>query len=664
MKILFILPVFILSVGLFALAQSPRDIDELNAKAEELLNHKIDSAIYLAKKAIDLSEILNYNKGKSDGLAILCFARYITGEYDEALIDCHESIKTGEKEGIEDLILAYHALGLISINRGQNDKAIVWFSQLTDLAKKHDNVQILADACSNLGLAYLNKKFFQRSRDYLLTALNIYENIGHPHAQTFAFLNYGRLFFEQNEYDSAKFFLDKSLKISLEINSERAILHAYSMLGQINLHDDKLDSAEHYFIAAYDLALSNDLLWEKANLSAWLAETYYKVGNYPEAIKYGEIAIELAKEAHVIYILQKINSILAKSYIEIGDYDTAESHVQYLETLIDSLALADSTNLLRSIIDVNIFRQEEQNLQFVSQQLAMAKSELSNRNLMLTGSALTLVLLLVILGLIINSNHIKTRNNGKLNELNEKISAQKEYLEKVNKDLADLNKEKDLLLGIVAHDIRSPLNKISGLVNILELEANGHSDQKEIFDMMKDTIKDANKLAAELLEINVIEAGAISAKCETLHLTSFANQIIEEYRAIAREKNIEIELIQKCEETEFKSDEKLLHRILQNLVSNAIKFSEKNTTICIELDCIDDKARFNIIDQGPGIPEQEHAILFTKFGKTSVRPTNGESSNGLGLFIVDQLIKTLGGTLTFTSKPGEGSEFKVLLPLS
>ena len=664
MKKISLLPVFILFTGIFALAQTTYDIDELNRKAETVLNYKTDSAIFFAKQAIDLSEIQNYNKGKSEGLAILGFANYIAGDYDAALFSCHESIKSGETDIGTDLTLAYHALGLIKINQGQNDEAIRWFSKLTEQATKEDNMHVMADACTNMGLAYLNKKFFQSARNYLLTALNIYEKIDHPHSQTFAYLNYGRLFFEQNEFDSAKYFLNESVIIARKIKNERAILHAYSMLGQINLTENALDSAQYYFTTAYEFALTHDLLWEKANLSAWLSETNYKAGNFHQAIAYGEIAIELAKKAHIIYILQKINNIIAKSYIEIKDFKAAENHVNYLETLIDSLSLADSSNLLRSIIDVNIFKQEEQNLELVSNQLSIAKEKLLKRNLMLIGSILTLTLLLVILGLIINSNHIKTRNNEKLKELNEEISAQKEHLEEANKTLANLNKEKDLLLGIVAHDIRSPLNKISGLVNILHLEGKYSSDQNEIFEMVQGTIKDANQLADELLEINVIEAGSIHTSNEALKMSVFVQPVIDQYKAIALGKNIKIELIQKCEDVEFISDRKLLQRVLQNLLSNAIKFSEKNTTVFLELDFIENQIHFNIIDQGPGIPKAEHSILFTKFGKTSVRPTDGETSNGLGLYIVDQLVKTLGGYLTFKSTINVGSKFKVILPVA
>jgi signal transduction histidine kinase len=201
-------------------------------------------------------------------------------------------------------------------------------------------------------------------------------------------------------------------------------------------------------------------------------------------------------------------------------------------------------------------------------------------------------------------------------------------------------------------------------MHILQLESGVDADQHEVYGMVQRTIKDANKLADELLEINKIESGAIRKTEDNLRILEFVKQLIEQHKAIADEKNIQLQFLQNCADIEFVSDRKILQRIFENLVSNAIKFSEKNSTVMIKVDVDADQIKLQVIDNGLGIPEEEHQHLFTKFGKTSTRPTNGESSNGLGLYIVDQLIKTLGGNLTFQSKVGVGSQFAVLLPLA
>lgn len=658
----FLISIWIVST---AVGQSIQMIDDLNTKAEAQLNNNLDSAIELAKKAIELSKVKGYSIGISNGLGTLGFSSYVKGDYEVAKLYCEESIEIGQTNGLEkELSLAFHALGLININQGNNDEAIRVFTQLVDVATKASNRHLIADASSNLGLAYLNKKYYQRAHQWMVLALKLYNEIEHPQGEVFANLNYGRLFFEQNEYDSAFFYLQKSVQIAELIDNDRARLHTKSMLGQISLKEDKLNEAERYFLQAYEISSNSALLWEKANLSAWLCELYYYKKNYSEAIKYGEIAITLGKEAKIIHVLQKVNNLLAKSYLESNEFQKAEKHINYLEHLIDSLALEDSVDLISAIIDVNALKEEEENLELVSNQLAKAKAEISRRNILLIGSILASILLLIILTLIFRSNRAKTKSNNELQNLNAKINKQKERLEKANEDLDATNKEKDLLLGMVAHDMRSPLNKISGLMHILMLENGADADQHEIYDMVQRTINDANTLADELLEINKIESGAISKTEDNLMISEFIKQLIEQHKAIADAKNIQLKFVQNCADIEFVSDRKILQRIFENLVSNAIKFSKTNSTVMIKVDVDEDQIRLQVIDNGLGIPEEEHHHLFTKFGKTSTRPTNGEPSNGLGLYIVDQLIKTLGGNLTFQSKVGIGSQFAILLPLA
>lgn len=642
-----------------ALASNPEIINALNQKAEKLLNFQTDSAIAIARQALEWSENIGYEKGKSEALSKMCFAYYIKGEYDLAIDCCTQSIEIAESIDA-DVMLAYHALGLININKGKNDEAIRQLSQLTEMAIKRDDLNQLADACVNLGLAYLNKKFYQRSREYHLAALRLYKNIEQSHGEAFCYLNYGRLFFEQNEYDSAAYYFNKSINLGQQLENERVVLHAYSMMGQIEINYEHFDLAEYYFSEAYAIAIAHNLLWEKANLSSWLAETYFNTGDYTKAIEYGNIAMDLAKQAHIIYILQKISNILAKSYLQLNNINAAENHVRYLEHLIDSLALADSTDLLRSIIDVNLLREEEKNYEFVTSQLAVARAELLKRNIFLAGTTLTILLMIIILALIIRSNHFKTKSNQRLQKLNEEVETQKSILEQVNKKLDQINQKKDLLMGIVAHDIRSPLNKIAGLVNILDYEANKTKEQAEIFMMIRRTITDAQKLAGELLEINRIESGIIELNTETLRLKDFIAELVHIQNQVASEKRINIQMENEANDLKFVSDRKMLQRILENLLSNAIKFSESDSSVTISTQVISGNLlKIAIKDQGPGIPHDEQNLLFKKFGKTSIRPTGTESSNGLGLYIVDQLAKAIDGKLFFESEPGRGSIFGI-----
>jgi hypothetical protein len=107
-----------------------------------------------------------------------------------------------------------------------------------------------------------------------------------------------------------------------------------------------------------------------------------------------------------------------------------------------------------------------------------------------------------------------------------------------------------------------------------------------------------------------------------------------------------------------------IKRILSNLISNAIKFSKRGTAIRFEVAEEDRRLVFSISDQGQGIRQEDLPLLFKEFGKTSTRPTEGESSTGLGLAIASEIVAKLGGRITVESEYGRGSTFKFWIPLT
>jgi len=654
----------ILSLVLESFSQNIQKIDQLNKDADSLLSIEIDVAINKAQRAIELSNEIKYDQGRAEGLGYLGFASYLRGDYELAKNYCTKSISIGKKiHAQKGLFIAKNTLGLINLDQHHYDDAIRIFNELVHMAEKVNNATFLSDALGNLGLSYLNQKIYNRSKYYLIAARQIHKSIIHPEGRTYVYLNLGRLHFELHQPDSALYYLKKSYQMAKNFNNDRALLYSNTLLGQVSLNSNQLNQAEKYFIKAFQISSKLNLKKEKANVASWLCECYYVRNNFDQAIQFGEQAIELAKNTRSIYIIQRVNNTLAKSYMETGDYITAEKQIKYQEHLIDSLALIDSTDLFSSVMHLKSLKDEEEKLELVNNQLTVAKAEIARRNTFLIGTLLTSLLLGTVLILIISSNKTKTKTNKELLMLNEKIYEQKQHLEETIEALDKTNKEKDLLLSMVAHDIRSPLNKINGLINILKMQKDTKEDRDEVYEIVQQTISDANKLADELLEINKIESGVFEKTIEKLKTEDFLEQIYKQYEPVASHKNIEFIIDHKCPNAEIKSDRKILLRIFENLVSNAIKFSEPSTTISLIAECRKNNIVFHIKDQGLGIPENEQKILFTKFGKTSTRPTHGEPSNGLGLYIVKELTKRLDGNISFISEGGKGSQFSITIPV-
>jgi len=166
-----------------------------------------------------------------------------------------------------------------------------------------------------------------------------------------------------------------------------------------------------------------------------------------------------------------------------------------------------------------------------------------------------------------------------------------------------------------------------------------------------------------LLDTRAIEDGGVSLKPEKVRLGPVVETLLRDYHHAASVKDIDISLEGNADDLVLLADRGALHQILDNLFSNAIKYSPKGHEVRLAI--ARDRqgmGTISIIDRGPGLSEEDQRKLFGKFVRLTPQPTGGESSNGLGLWIVQRMAKLMGGDVTCTSKLGEGSTFTLSLP--
>lgn len=229
------------------------------------------------------------------------------------------------------------------------------------------------------------------------------------------------------------------------------------------------------------------------------------------------------------------------------------------------------------------------------------------------------------------------------------------------------NLTKDKMLSMVIHDLRSPIGVIMGFLGLLFEEKwfeKLNEKDKEVFFVLKRTSEGMLGLINELSDIKKISNDQMKCEGVDVHFREYINKIQVETQIIGQLKNIrlEFEVSETVPEYVF-FDPQRIRQILNNLISNAIKFSYPGTTVTIKVHIEDEKIYFSVNDEGPGIPLIEQEKLFTEFGKTSVRPTAGEYSTGLGLAIVKKIVVACGGSVTVHSSEGKGSEFVFWIPL-
>ncbi|TAE27181.1 MAG: hybrid sensor histidine kinase/response regulator [Candidatus Kapaibacterium sp.] len=261
-------------------------------------------------------------------------------------------------------------------------------------------------------------------------------------------------------------------------------------------------------------------------------------------------------------------------------------------------------------------------------------------------------------------------------------------LRQQNENLEALNREKSEFLGIAAHDLKNPLSGITGLAELIVSRYEVNISEQEVTEMaeqIKHSAKFMFEIVANLLDVNRIEEGNISLQLEEYNIYKTCDILLARYEYAAASKSISLSLCLPDNESEYVvvADPTITVQILDNIVSNAIKYSPHGTAVSLSLqNIVEDAAphesttslqettdkkkvvRVSVQDEGPGFTEEDKKLLFTKFSKLTARPTGGEHSTGLGLSIAKKLIDLMGASIRLESTVGNGANFIIDFPSS
>jgi signal transduction histidine kinase len=254
-----------------------------------------------------------------------------------------------------------------------------------------------------------------------------------------------------------------------------------------------------------------------------------------------------------------------------------------------------------------------------------------------------------------------TEATWELREKERRLEAQAADLERMNLELRNLNRQKDEFLGIVVHDLRNPLNGM--LLNAeLLLESPEPAEAEKRVRRVLRSGEDMKGLISRFLDIAAIDAGKVHAHLEPLAVEEAVQEAWFHASEAAQAKGIRLDRDLPQDLPAVLADRRFLKEILDNLLSNALKFSPSGTRVALRAEALEGAVRFAVEDQGPGLTAEDRSRLFERFARLSARPTGGEPSVGLGLSIVKALVEGMGGTLEVESEPGAGAAFRVILP--
>ena len=627
---------------------------------------------------------------------------------DSTIIYGQRAYALGKRLGLKkNLARPLSFIGLGYGIKGDRKKSLDYHEQAIKIAfDQQDSIQV-GYAYNNLGRLFLEVADNDRAEQNFSNAIQVFERIHDQTGLAYAYRSLSEVELNRKNYPKALDLADRAYKIRLIIDDQRAVISSLLETGSIYKGIGEKQSAWRHLLEAYELASKLSDPETISEVQVEMADAKYREGDLVEAMKHNKEVrtkvLSLFNESLKLrYLL-----LSAKIFIEAAQYkmasDDLDQAIQVATRNQNLLAEKEALELririnerigaqqanptlrlrLDSIKDILERREQARETERLYFQLLVEKSENENQNLKLQlaqeevmvakqqsrNSLIILIALTFVAGSLLlylflirqrKQNALLKTQNEKILRSESEIQAANDRLGRQNKELQELAAEKDSLMGIMAHDLRTPLNHIMGFAQLIEFDGTLSSRQKEYAQRIKKSVDNGVSLIQDILDSNHyrVEEKLILSD---VSLKDFSSIKKKEFESQAASKNISFLIV--CEGLDIVYTEpNFLNRICDNMISNDIKISPHGGEVVVSFRSENDFLELMVSDSGPGFTAEDRQEMFKQFKTLSARPTGGEPSNGLGLAIVKSLLDRLKGEIQLQSVPGQGACFTIRLP--
>jgi len=602
-------------------------------------------------KALSLSDQLNYTFGSAKAQQILGYLHILEGDSQKSIQFTRSSLSLfknlNKPVEINNCLIN---LALAYLTKDEYDRAIEYYLDALPLLYAEQDTFNLSRAHFNIGKIYQDLGQDSLALKHYREVLNaIKDDRNRPVSSSLIYSRMSRLHLGNGHLEKAGEYIQKAIDLSRNFEINTGFIENQIVMGKIYLEQNKMDLAQQYLRSALknlDETVREEI-WSEAHLS--LSTLYFEHGNLDSALIYGRQAYVFAKESGSAEHILNASDLLASLYSEKRNFEQASSFQQLYSRLQDSLFKRKSAQQLGVMTSRFEIEDRELKIDLLEKENMLKQAQLENEAVIrysLLGGG---ILLIIIILLISYAYWIKGKMASKF--------------EKKNEQLKKLNNDKNMFMRMAAHDLKNPLSSITGLAELIKIE--DPSNRSEIMDYVNNILIVSfrmNEIIKNLLNVEAIESGQEIIRPRPVELQPCLKKVMNQYELRAREKQIQLHCEMPGEELKVMADESAIDGVLENLISNAIKYSPKNKNIWIKAYSENGTAAIEIQDEGPGLTAEDKQDLFKKFKTLSAEPTGGEHSNGLGLYIVKNMIERMDGSIECKSEYGNGATFIVNLP--
>ena len=609
-------------------------------------------AIQYGIESVELANKLNVDTVSIYANSFLAETYMVQGQYLIALALLQKTYDTESRIGHVDIKTTINNMGDCYLELNDYENAYKYFQEALTLSKKSQDSLLETISMFNIGRVYKIQGNFTKALEYIYNSKLMSEKIGDTSGEAYSYFELGDISKLQGEPDDAINFF----KLAMEVSDSLGIkeLTAQSMVKIADTYEGK-----NNFLKALEFYYKALKINEKVRNHQGIGESYLGLGKLQIKMNSMESALSsLHKGLAIAVNLQdkelesSFYEALSLFYEKRGNYAMSLDYYKQFKSLRDSV-FNQETNMQVALLETQFdSEKKDKEIAQLNESRANQESRIQRQkaeNTLLFGGLAFLCIVAVIALITI-------RNKKRANNL---LRAQKKEIEIKSKQLSDLNRIKDKFFSIISHDLKSPFQSLSGILELMSMEALDDKEIKKLFKDLKVKFDSTNDLLENLLHWAKMQMKETTFDPDSIKLY---DTIDDELRVIDGSKTKDIKVKNKVEElSHVSADINMLKLIIRNLVNNAIKFTKNKGTVEVLSEDMGDFVCIAVKDNGIGISEQNLKKLFDRESSFTTLGTELEKGTGLGLNLCKEFVELHGGKIWVESEEGKGSTFKFTL---
>ncbi len=626
---------------------TPKDtmyINLLNSLSYKLTDSKSDSLVVIAKKALKLSQDIDFAKGEMHSQINL--ANYYRGQLDfeNALKSYTTALNSATNLNAYKLIPELrNSIATIYKDKGDLGNALKNYVQSMTIGKKYNQHKIVADSYIQMSNLYSSINDTKEAISYLLEGYDWAVDSKNDKLKADIASKLAYLYVDYKDYDKAQSYVDESIQFFENKEMWKNTAFNYTVKGMIFVEQNNTDEGLLWLNKALKQYNTIANSTGTTELYRYLGKAYFLNENYAIAEEYAKKGLELAEKSEQMWQVQLSARTLALIYLAKNDSRSSLKYNEIYQKLRDSILFNDKIKklaLLKSKVEYD--NENKQLIEENNRALARQKR--------ITYGAVGASLIGLLFVFIVRRNaKIKKR-------LSNSLKMKKEELEKREVVLKEANRTKDKLFSIIGHDLRSPIGAFQGLLGLFREKEIDKEEFISFVPKMESDLSHISFLLNNLLSWGRSQMNGSITKPELVDIEPLVEENIHLLSEVADNKLI----VLKNEVTKgakIWADVNQIDIVFRNLISNALKFTPVKGTVTIGT--IENETTWTIFvrDTGIGMTKEVQQKIFSENSNHTTYGTNNEKGTGLGLNLCKEMVLKNKGEIWVESTPNVGSCF-------